>query len=170
MGDCTANKLMENLHTMMNLIRRKMHRHKASEKGKLFSFGQYRVMAELIDKDWMNQRDLCEVLDIRPGSLSELLSKLEEAGMIKRRPSQEDRRSMDLRLTSKGRKTSQQAEAERKQLEAHVFDGLTPEEQDTLCRLLQKTIDGLQREVGMHASDCGHPPIEPPDCRRHMEH
>lgn len=170
MGDCTANQLMENLHIMMNLVRRKMHRHRAEEKGKLFSFGQYRVMSVLIDKDWMNQRDLCEILDIRSGSLSELLNKLEEAGMIARRSSQEDRRSMDLRLTEKGRVTSQQAETNRMQLEAHVFDALSPEEQETLCALLQKTITGLQAETGLDRSDCAHLQMKPPGRNGHEQH
>lgn len=163
MGDCTANKLMEGLHILMNLLRRKLHRQNTEEKGKLFSFGQYRVMGMLTDEKWMNQRDLCELLDIRPGSLSELLSKLEEAEMIERRPSKEDRRSLDLRLTKKGLQASLQAEEARKKAEVHLFDMLTMQEQETLFHLLQKAIVGLQAEVGVNAADSA-PPIEPPGC------
>lgn len=66
--------------------------------------GQGRALALLADKGEMTQRDMCELLHIRPQSLGETLGKLERAGYISRHPSAKDRRALVVRITLKGRK------------------------------------------------------------------
>ena len=70
---------------------------------------------------------------MQPGSLSELVSKLEKKGMLTRERG-EDRRGNRLRLTDAGREAVPGATAEPG---GDLFDALTAEQQDTLAELLR---------------------------------
>lgn len=65
--------------------------------------GQGRILAALKHMSGINQRELAFVLDIRPQSLGELLQKLESNGYVVRKPSEEDKRSLIVSLTDKGK-------------------------------------------------------------------
>lgn len=50
----------------------------------------------------MSQKEIQNRLGIRPGSVSELISKLEHRGLIVKEKSEEDKRAFDIVLTKKG--------------------------------------------------------------------
>lgn len=50
----------------------------------------------------LSQRDLTEVLNVQPGSLSELLTKMENRGLITRERQEDDRRHVTVLLTEAG--------------------------------------------------------------------
>ncbi len=84
----------------------------------------------------LTQRELTERLRIRPGSASELLAKLENAGWITRRENETDRRTADILLTDAGReKAAQTVGADRRE---DLFSALTEEEKETLLSLLDR--------------------------------
>ena len=60
--------------------------------------GQGRVLRILTESGTMTQRELTERLGIQPGSASEVIGKLEKAGLIVRTASEADRRTADIRL------------------------------------------------------------------------
>ncbi len=95
--------------------------------------GQSRVLHILPEEGSMTQRELTERLGIQPGSASELVGKLERAGLIERAPSQEDRRTADVRLTPAGL-ARRQERPER----AGLFTALSDEEKQTLLTLLER--------------------------------
>ena len=64
---------------------------------------QRRILGILGEKDEMTQRELQGMLDIRSASMSEILGKIEGEGLIERRPSPEDRRAVQVRLSEEGR-------------------------------------------------------------------
>ena len=64
--------------------------------------GQGRVLKILKLQPEISQKELGYLLDMRNQSLGELLVKLEKSGAITREPSEEDRRSMNIRLTAAG--------------------------------------------------------------------
>jgi DNA-binding MarR family transcriptional regulator len=84
----------------------------------------------------MTQRELQDLLQIQPGSLSEVLTKLETKGMIVRSRDEEDRRRSILTLTETGRKA-----AEQKEERASLFAALSLQEQEELQQLLGKLLD-----------------------------
>ena len=53
----------------------------------------------------MSQQELGMHFDLKPGSLSEILSKLEVNGLIERSRNPKDRRQLTIRLTETGRET-----------------------------------------------------------------
>lgn len=69
--------------------------------------GQGRILAMLKIQPEIKTRELAYLLGIRQQSLNELLNKLEKSGHVERRPSEEDRRVMVVRLTEKGREVQQ---------------------------------------------------------------
>ena len=98
--------------------------------------GQMRILI-LLSGETMTQRDLTEQLGIRPGSASEIMAKLENAGLITRTPNESDRRTTDVRLTEAGREIARKAEEERRSRRGEMFSCLTEEEKETLVSLLE---------------------------------
>ncbi|WP_428410071.1 MarR family winged helix-turn-helix transcriptional regulator [Hyphococcus sp.] len=82
--------------------------------------------------------EIYQTLMISSGGLTNRLSRLEAAGLIRRRASKEDARSMTVQLTAKGRKLVEQAIREDMAREAELLKGLTGEEKKTLANLLRK--------------------------------
>src|SRR5471030_1811846 len=67
--------------------------------------GQGRVLTILKMQPEISQKDLSYLLDMRPQSLGEILSKFEKSGYITRTPSETDRRVMNIKLTKNGIET-----------------------------------------------------------------
>lgn len=97
---------------------------------------QNRVLHILSKTERMTQRELTAQLGIQPGSASEIIKKLESAGLITRQSNSEDRRTVDIALTEAGKA---QAEASSTQNTGHtLFGSLTEEEKQQLLALLEK--------------------------------
>ncbi|MCD7929505.1 MAG: MarR family transcriptional regulator [Clostridiales bacterium] len=63
---------------------------------------QATVLRLLQENGTMSQRDIQETLHIQPGSVSELLSKLENKGFLLRQRDAEDKRKVNIVLTPRG--------------------------------------------------------------------
>ena len=103
--------------------------------------GQGKVMTILADHGSISQRHLQDMLHIQPGSLSEILSKLEAKGLLTRTRG-EDRRGNLLSITEEGRRIAAGEDSSASDL----FSALSESEQYQLRTLLQKLLtDWLQR-------------------------
>ena len=100
--------------------------------------GRNRILELLARENGMTQRALTERIGIQPGSASEILGKLEEAGLIVRTPNEADRRTADLRLTDAGRDVLEAGRAEREGRVRTAFDCLSAEERETFLALAEK--------------------------------
>lgn len=104
------------------------------------NMGQGRILAILSERESMTQKELQEMLRIQPGSATEILTKLEEKGMIRRKRDQEDKRRCIIELTEDGREafnSRRQQEEERSQL----FASLDETEQEELKKLIRKLLE-----------------------------
>ena len=99
---------------------------------------QKRILMILLENGPMTQSELTEQIGIQPGSASEVLGKLETAGLILRTPSETDRRTADIRLTASGKSAAEAAYAQRQVRHQQMFSGLSDEEKETLLQLLEK--------------------------------
>jgi DNA-binding MarR family transcriptional regulator len=86
----------------------------------------------------ITSRQLCNTLGILPPNLVGMINTLEKRALVERKPHPRDGRAMGLHLTGEGEKLMRQAEPTAAKLEAEVAARLTPGEQKTLIRLLQK--------------------------------
>lgn len=102
---------------------------------------QKRILMVLLETGNITQRALTERLGIQPGSASEVIAKLENAGLIVRISSSEDRRTADISLTEEGRKQAMEARIQREQRHEQMFSCLSEEEKIQLLALLGKVND-----------------------------
>ena len=79
----------------------------------------------------MSQQELGMHFDLKPGSLSEILSKLELNGLIERSRNPKDRRQLTIRLTETGREA-------RIRFREQAFSALTHDEREDLAEMLDK--------------------------------
>ena len=102
---------------------------------------QQQVLSILSKNGPMAQKDLLEMLMIQPGSLSELLSKLEEKGLLNRKEDENDRRKVILTLTEEGQNAVAGSAGESDQEgEKDLFAVLNEEEKNSLKSLLKKLL------------------------------
>lgn len=99
---------------------------------------QRRILILLWENKGMTQRELTQRLGIQPGSVSEVISKLETAGLILRTPSKTDHRTADIRLTERGEALAQEAHTQRKERHEQMFAALSEQEKDALLSLLER--------------------------------
>ena len=85
----------------------------------------------------MGQKALQELLRVRPGSISEILAKMEEKGLISRSRDKDDRRAALITLNAEVH-----SETERQ----NIFAVLTAEEQADLKELLKKVLASKKQE------------------------
>lgn len=102
---------------------------------------QKRILIILDEVGTITQQRLTERLGIQPGSASEVLSKLESAGLITRTPSQADRRTTDVQLTETGKMQAKEAVGQRQIRHEEMFSCLSQTERETLLSLLEKLND-----------------------------
>jgi len=128
-----------------------------------------RLLACVSENSGISSRELCEMLDLRPSSLSEMLSRAEQEGWITRTADEEDRRLQHVTLSEKGSAVIQDLTRAREADAAKKTACLTPGEKEQFCALCNKLsahMESLAADLpeGMRHGPCGpRPPHhEPP--------
>ena len=125
--------------------------------GDEFRGGQGKLLTLLRQNGTLTQHELKELVDVRAGSLSEVLGKLEESGYIVRTPNVLDRRRVDIVLTEAGTAAAVAEEERRAANRDGLFGSLTEDEQAQLIALLEKLgADWAAQGREMHSHHCGH--------------
>lgn len=88
------------VNDVARLLRRNFNR-RAQELG--LSQAQWQTLAYLSRQEGVNQVTLADSLDIQPITLARLIDRLQEAGLVARRPDPADRRAFRLYLTTAAR-------------------------------------------------------------------
>lgn len=91
----------------------------------------------------VNQRMLEEHLMVKPSTASGIVGRLVEKGLVRRQTSESDGRCRILALTDSGWQFYAQFCAIADQVNARAGQGFSPEERDTLRRLLLRVADNL---------------------------
>lgn len=94
----------------------------------------------------LSQRALAEKLDIRSASVSELLGKMEESGLITREADPADKRAVLVDLTEQGREEAARVAAQREEANKDLFAALTDEEKRALEGILGKLAHAWHQE------------------------
>lgn len=102
----------------------------------------------LSERETMSQRELSERIGIRPQSVSEAVSLLEQRGLVSRESSETDRRVLLVRLTPQGASHLEQIREARRAHAARFFAPLSAQEKETLGAILKK-LDLLQEKEGL---------------------
>ena len=99
---------------------------------------QFDVLAHVGAAEGLCQQELAERLLVTKGNVCGLIDRMEQAGLIVRRPDPTDRRVHRLELTAEGRRLYAEAVPAQERLIASLLAELTPEEQRTLHALLRR--------------------------------
>jgi MarR family transcriptional regulator, organic hydroperoxide resistance regulator len=107
------------------------------------SAGQELLLMLLWENEPRTQADLTREMAIEPPTTSKMLSRMERAGLIARKRSETDRRTVLVTLTKAGRALEGPVNAAWRTLEEDTVEALTPAEQDTLLDLLRRVLESL---------------------------
>ncbi len=102
------------------------------------NFSQNRILSVLNREGPMTQKALMCRMQIQPGSLSEVIAKVEGAGLVERRRCEDDRRNFEIRLTEEGVKQAEAFDRERQDMAQLLFATLTDGEKQQLMNLMTK--------------------------------
>ena len=97
-----------------------------------------RLLACVAENPHVSSRDLCEILDLRPSSLSEMLARAESEGWITRTVDEADRRVQRVDLSEKGKTFIEKMEAAREKDLERKTSCFTEEEKAQFCALCDK--------------------------------
>ena len=103
------------------------------------TYTQYITMMVLWEKTSVTVKELGECLFLDSGTLTPLLKKLEAKGLLNRKRSEEDERSLIVTITPAGEQLREQALSVPTRMAQ--CSKLAPEEAVTLYRLLHKMLD-----------------------------
>ncbi len=109
------------------------------------TYTQYIVMMVLWERHEINVKALGESLYLDSGTLTPLLKRLEQKGLVTRERSHEDERSLIVRITEAGMKLRDQAVDIPYKMGGCVH--LNPEEMQTLQKLLYKTLGCIEESM-----------------------
>jgi DNA-binding MarR family transcriptional regulator len=106
--------------------------------------GQEHCLSCLWEEEGLTQVQLARKMSVQPPTVNKMLTRLEAAGLVKRRLDPEDYRFSRVYLTEKSRNLKQEVERAFSKLEERVVANLGPEEQILLKRLLMQVYENLK--------------------------
>jgi len=110
---------------------------------------QWRVLARLKREPGLRQVELAERLDMEPITLCRIVDRLEEAGLVERKPDPSDRRAWRLELTEKAEPTVKQLRALAHGFAEDAMDGIG----ETDLRALQQRLAAIRANVARAGDD-----------------
>ena len=96
------------------------------------------IMRTLVHGDGVSQLELARRTGLKPPTVSVALGKIEREGYIERQVCATDGREVRVYLTDSGRKLEEETQARLRNADAIVMRDVTPEESETLRRILLK--------------------------------
>ena len=111
------------------------------------SRAQWTVLVRLDRSEGLKQSELAEILDLQPISLTRLLDRLAENGLIERRPDPNDRRANRLYLTPAARPLLTELADLGQELMETVLEGLGDDTNERLLRDLVVMKDNLRNAI-----------------------
>lgn len=124
-------------------MRRLSHGHDSESEANL-SHSQLNYLNLLLSNSGISQRELGEMLRIRPSSMTESTNKLESLGLLKKVKDENDKRITRLYITSHAEKLMNDSMKENEKFESTFFEMLNDDEQVQLLTLLKKANDSLK--------------------------
>jgi MarR family transcriptional regulator, transcriptional regulator for hemolysin len=117
---------------------------------------QWAVMARLDRAEGLKQAELAELLDLQPITLTRLLDRLSENGLIERRADPEDRRAKRLFLTPAARPLLRHLDRLGEELMATALAGVDPASVQLIQADLTTVKGNLREAIGGKSAKAGH--------------
>src|SRR5882757_4740830 len=126
----------------------------ADQQGRILciSRAQWTVLVRLERTEGLKQSELAEILDLQPISLTRLLDRLDENGLIERRADPNDRRVNRLYLKPAARPLLKQLATLSETLMGTVLEGIEPESMERMLRDLRVVKNNLRAAIQRNAA------------------
>lgn len=113
------------------------------------SLPRFDVLAnlDLADAHTLSTSQLARLLIASQGNITRLLDRMEQDGLVERRPNAEDRRVSDITLTAAGAAKFREMASDHEHWMAQVFDVLSDTEAAQLIRLLRRIRGRIDEEL-----------------------
>jgi DNA-binding MarR family transcriptional regulator len=108
---------------------------------------QYTALTVLERRDGLTSAQLARHSFVRPQTMHEMITSLDERGFIQRKRDPANRRVLLISLTRQGRKMVEKYDEEVRLLEEHMVSGLTLRQRKTL----RDALDACRRNLAAHS-------------------
>jgi DNA-binding MarR family transcriptional regulator len=110
---------------------------------------QWKVLFRLTRQPGMRQIELADMLDIEPITLSRIVDRLEEAGLVERVADPADRRAWRLHVTTKAQPLVEKLRALADGMIAQAFAGIDPKHIEITREVLGRVRENASRTAPM---------------------
>jgi DNA-binding MarR family transcriptional regulator len=111
---------------------------------------QWKVLFRLERQPGLRQIELADMLDIEPITLSRIVDRLEEAGLVERAADPADRRAWRLHVTAKAQPLIAKLHEVADEMIAEAFAGLEPREIEITRKVLARTRENVSRTAPLN--------------------
>jgi len=105
--------------------------------------GQASVLCKLFAEDGVSQSEIAQQLSLQGATVTDMLQRMEEAGLVTRRRDPDDNRLVRVYLTEAGREKEQAIISQFKELENAVFSGFDASEQSLMRQMLNRMLTNM---------------------------
>ncbi len=138
------------LHDVARLMRKRFEQN-ARDLG--LTRSQCQVLAHLARNEGIQQSGLADILEVEPITLTRLLDRLEEMGLVERRAHPTDRRIRQLHLTDKAPPLLGEIFAVGAATRGEALDGVSEDDRDRLFAVLSSMKGNLLGRLATNAGD-----------------
>jgi DNA-binding MarR family transcriptional regulator len=124
---------------MLNVFNKLLDEYKIDE----ITAAQGRVMFPIWKEDNISFQDLKKKAMLSKATLSYMLDKLEEAGHIERLPSEEDKRTINIKLTKKNKELQEKYVDVSLKMSDTFYNGFSDKEIDDFEKFLKRILENL---------------------------
>jgi len=103
------------------------------------------VLMSLWNRDGLKVVELGKCAGLEPSTMTGLLDRMERDGLLKRISDPNDRRSLKIELTEKGKENKKPVLAIVDQVQNSIFSNISDEETDTVTRVLKQVLTNFGR-------------------------
>ena len=114
----------------------------------------------------LRQIELADMLDIEPITLSRIVDRLEEAGLVERVADPADRRAWRLHVTAKAQPLIEKLRAVADEMIAEAFAGIDPEDIEITREVLARVRENASRAAAMNKARTNEQDADRTDGRR----
>ena len=107
------------------------------------TIGQPKVLDYLKDHDGAGQKEIARGCHIEPGTLTTILNRMEDAGLVERRMLNGNRRSLYVFLTEKGKGQLKLVTEAFSAMEEKAFQDISETERATFMRLMHRIYENI---------------------------
>jgi DNA-binding MarR family transcriptional regulator len=136
-----------NFHNLLMVTQSAVHKHVFSKLSDTkLSLGQPKVLDYLGNHDGSVQKGIAVSCQIEPATVTSLLSRMEEMGLIERKSLNGNRRSLYVYLTEDGQKMQGKVKSVFDEIENSAFEGFSGKEKDEFIQQLHKIYCNITKE------------------------